>query len=103
MSLPSFNFLHLTVSEIEPGQDFQTQGHYSEGQRSNQDHTMALHTYTYYSMSNPNINFLLLSASEIQAVQSSSPTCLIARPHPDNMGENNTPTALKGFGVIKLN
>ena len=30
MSLPSINFLHLTVSEIQPGQDFQTQGHYGK-------------------------------------------------------------------------
>ena len=28
--LPSFNFLHLTVSEIYPEQDFQTQGHYGK-------------------------------------------------------------------------
>ena len=27
MSLPSINFLHLTVSQILPGQAFQTQGH----------------------------------------------------------------------------
>ena len=51
MSLPSINFLHLTVSEIQPGQTF-----------SRQDaHPPA--------------------------------------PHPDTMGENNTPTALKGCGV----
>ena len=30
MSLPSINFLHLTVSEIQPGQDFKGQGHYSK-------------------------------------------------------------------------
>ena len=30
MSLPSFNFLHLTVSEIQPWKDFQTQGHYGK-------------------------------------------------------------------------
>ena len=47
MSLPSINFLHLTVSEIQPGQTF-----------------------------------------------SRRPTS-----HPDTMGENNTPTALKGCGV----
>ena len=28
MSLPSINFLHLTVSEMQPGQDFIGQGHY---------------------------------------------------------------------------
>ena len=30
MSPPSINFLHLTVSEIWPGQDFIGQGHYSK-------------------------------------------------------------------------
>ena len=30
MSLPNINFLHLTVSEIQPGQDFIGQGHYSK-------------------------------------------------------------------------
>ena len=30
MALPSFNFLHLTVSEIYPGQDFIDQDHYSK-------------------------------------------------------------------------
>ena len=94
MSLPSINFLHRTLSEIQPKQDFIGQGHYSkvkgqikvtpwrctptpptniltkyqlptpysfrdiartrfyrsrslrQGQRSNQGHTMTLHTYT---------------------------------------------------------
>ena len=91
MSLPSINFPHLTVSEIQPGQDLIGQGHYGkvksrsyhdvahlqpltnvptkyqlptpygfrdiartrfnrsrsplQGQRSNQGHTMTLHTY----------------------------------------------------------
>ena len=30
MSLPCINFLHLTVSEIQPGQDFIGQGHYGK-------------------------------------------------------------------------
>ena len=30
MSLPSINFLHLTVSDIQPGQDFIGQGHYGK-------------------------------------------------------------------------
>ena len=30
MSLTSINFLHLTVTEIEPGQDFIDQGHYGK-------------------------------------------------------------------------
>ena len=46
MSLPSINFLHLTVSEIQPGQDFQTQGHYSKV-KSRSDHDVAhLHPLT---------------------------------------------------------
>ena len=47
-------------------------------------------------MSLPSINFLHLTVSEIQLGQTFShcpPT------HPDTMGENNTPTALKGCGV----
>ena len=30
MSLPSINFLHLTISKIWPGQDFIGQGHYGK-------------------------------------------------------------------------
>ena len=30
MSLPTINFLHFTVSEILPGQDFIGQGHYGK-------------------------------------------------------------------------
>ena len=33
MSLPSNNFLHFTVSEIQPRQDFQTRGHYGKVKR----------------------------------------------------------------------
>ena len=48
----------------------------------------------------PSINFLHLMVSEIQAGQTFS-----CRPpaHPDTMGENNTPTALKGCGVKSNN
>ena len=57
---------------------------------------MTLHTYTPQPMSLPSMNFLHLTVSEIQPGQTIS-----RRPptHPDNMGENNTPTALKGCGV----
>ena len=48
-------------------------------------------------MSLPSINFLHLPVSEIQPGQTFS-RCPPDR-HPDNMGENNTPTALKGCGV----
>ena len=66
-----------------------------QGQRSNQGQTMTLHTYTPQPISLPSMNFLHLKVSEIQPGQT------ISRPpaHPDTMGENNTPTALKGCGV----
>ena len=57
MSLPSFNFLHLTVSEIQPGQTF--------------------------------------SHCPSDRLNARSPT------HPDTMGENKAPTALKGC-VVKI-
>ena len=47
-------------------------------------------------MSLPSMNFLHLTVSEIQLGQTIS-RCPPA--HPDTMGENNTPTALKGCGV----
>ena len=67
-----------------------------QGQRSNQGQIMTLHTYTPQPMSLPSMNFLHLMVSEIQPGQTIS-----RRPptHPDTMGENNTPTALKGCGV----
>ena len=43
------------------------------------------------------INFLRLTVPEIQAGQTFPAARLPA--HPDTMGENNTPTALKGCGV----
>ena len=67
-----------------------------QSQWSNQGQTMTLHTYTSWPMSLPSINFLHLTVSEIhpgQTFSRSPPT------HPDTMGENNTPTALKGCGV----
>ena len=50
-------------------------------------------------MSLPSINFLHLTVSEIQPRQTFSHCNPPAHPH--TMGENNTPTALKGCGVIK--
>ena len=72
--------------------------------RSNQGQTMMLHTCNPPKpMSLPSINFLhlhFLTVSEIQPRKTfscRSPTRTPA--HPDTMGENNTPTALKGCGV----
>ena len=46
MSVPSINFLHITVSTIYPGQDFIGQGHYSKV-KSRSDHDVAyLHPLT---------------------------------------------------------
>ena len=59
MSLPSINFIHLTVSEIQPGQTFPRQ-----------------------------------PPAHRTARQPTRPTA-----HPDTMGENNTPTALKCCAV----
>ena len=56
---------------------------------------MTLHTYTPQPMSLPSMNFLHLTVSEIQPGQ----TISRLPAHPDTMGENNTPTALKGCGV----
>ena len=64
--------------------------------RSNEGHTMTLHTYIPQPMSLPSFNFLHLTVSEIQPGQTFS-HCL--HTNPDTIGENNTPTALKGCGV----
>ena len=67
-----------------------------QGQRSNQGQTMTLHTYTPQPMSLPSMNFL-----HLKFLRYSPDKLCPARPtaHPDTMGENNTPTALKGCGV----
>ena len=61
---------------------------------------MTLHTYTPQPMSLPSMNFYTLRFLRY------SPDKLFpaARPpaHPDTMGENNTPTALKGCGVKSI-
>ena len=54
-----------------------------QGQRSNQGHTMTLHSYTPQPMSLPSINFLHFMLSEIQPRQTFSRrplACLTARP-----------------------
>ena len=45
MSLPSINFLYLTVSEIWKKKIYRSRS-LQQSQRSNQGHTMTLHTYT---------------------------------------------------------
>ena len=51
MSLANINFLHLIISEIYPGQDFIGPRSLRQGQRSNQGHTMTLHTDNSQQMS----------------------------------------------------
>ena len=65
MPLPNINFLHVTVSEIWPGQDFSRSRSLRQGQRSNQGQTMMRPNYTRLLMFLPNMNFLHLTVSEI--------------------------------------
>ena len=60
------------VSDIQPGQDFQTQGHYGQGQRSNQGPTMTFHTYQPQPITEPIFNLLYFVVSEIQPGQTFS-------------------------------
>ena len=76
-----------------------------QGQRSNQGHTMTLHTYNPLPMSLTSINSLHLIIFEIQLNNLFPlPTHLPTRKpaHPDTMGENNTPAAIKGYWVIMI-
>ena len=69
--------------------------------RSNQGHTMRLHTYTPWPMSLPSINYLHLTVSDVQPRQTFY-CCPPALPNAallDTIGENNTQTALKGCSV----
>ena len=70
MSLPSINFPHFTVSKILPGQNFKGQGHsLRQNRKSNQGHTMTMHTYNPKPMSLPSINILYVIVSEIKPGQ----------------------------------
>ena len=62
MPLPSFNFLHLTVSEIYPEQDFKGQGHYGKV-KGQIKVTIALPHPQLLSL--PSINFLHLTVCDI--------------------------------------
>ena len=46
MSLPSINFLHHTVAEIHPGQDFKGQGHYGKVKSRSHHDVTHIHTLT---------------------------------------------------------
>ena len=82
--LQSFNFLHLTFSEIQPKQDFNGQGHYGNV-KSRLYHDIA--HLDPQPMHLPSFNFLHLTISEIQPGKTSS---YQAPSHPDSMCENNT-------------
>ena len=45
MSLPSINFLYLTVSEIWPGKDFIVQGHFGKFKVKSRSHHDTAHLY----------------------------------------------------------
>ena len=81
----TYQFLHLTVWEIQPLQDFIGQGHYSKVKSRSHNDVALLHPLTTVLQS---INFLHFTASEIQPGQTISHR-LPAEPttHPDTMGE----------------
>ena len=62
INLSSTNFLHLTVSEIEPGADFKTQGHYGKVTVRIKV-TPWMHTYTSHQCPS---KYQLPTPSEIQ-------------------------------------
>ena len=92
MSLPSINFLHLTISKIYPGQDVVCQGHYGKVKSRSHHDDAHLHPLTNvptkYQLQTP------CGFRDTGWTNSFPPPA-----HPDTMGENNTPTALKGCGV----
>ena len=97
MSLSSINFLHLTVSEISPGQDFIGQGHYGKvkGQikiRPWRCPPTPPNQCPYQVSTSYTLRFLRYSPDKL--FPAAHPTA-----HPDTMGKNNTLTALKGCGV----
>ena len=86
MSLPRIDFLQFTVAEIEPGQDFQTQGHCGKV-KSRSDHNVA----HLQLLTNVPTKYQLPTSSYIQFLRYSPP----AHPdtHTETMGENNILTA----------
>ena len=105
MSLSSINLLHLTLSEIYPGQYFKIFTPKVTTAGSNQGHTMTLHTYTPYPMSLPSINCLHLTVSEIKQGQTFQLKFIKFRCVPE-MGKSEKNIHLKQqhteLGLIKL-
>ena len=66
MFLPNINFLHLQFLGYSPDKNLYVK---VTAARSNQGHTMMLHTYRPQPMSLSGINFLYLTVSEIQSRQ----------------------------------
>ena len=56
MSLPSINFLHLTVSEIQPGQDFIGQGHYARSKVKSRSYHEDAHLHPLTNVPTPLTN-----------------------------------------------
>ena len=114
MSLPSFNFLHLMISKIQPGQIF---SYIFRFPRYSPDKIFKLKVTTprpkvksrsHYEVAhlhpptNVPTKFRLPTPydSKIQPGRIFSGRPTVSPPtHLDTMGENNTPTALKGCGV----
>ena len=65
MSLPSINFLHLTVSEIYPGQDFIGQGHYSKVKGQTKVTPTPLNQCPYQVSTSYTLRFLRYSLDKI--------------------------------------
>ena len=106
MSLPSINFLHLTVSKIYPGQDFIGQGHYGKVKSRSHHDVAHLHPLTNvptkYQLPTPYV-------SEIQPGQTfSRPPPPPPFPPPEHPPirtpwvKTVTMTAFKGCGVTEI-
>ena len=88
MSLPSINLLYLTVSEIQPGQNFSRHppiwtpwvktktptfnDEVSKQDNSFNDQTMTLHDMTFHDMWGQNASYLYMW--ELQVIQASQET-----------------------------
>ena len=96
MSLPSINLLHITVSEIKPGQGFQTRGNYDKikGQIKV---TMTLHIIVTSFNLCPYQGYHVSTSYTLWFLRYSPDTLPPAQP--DTMGKNNTCATFKGCRI----
>ena len=114
MSLPSINFLHLIVSQIQTGQTFPT-----DNMGENNTPTPSkipleilvpplsgeIFFNTMRYRRSECLRFMRYSPDNTRSLQEGqrsnqdTPCCCTTTP---DMGENNTPTALKGLGVTTV-